>query len=207
MNAFNRLVMLVIAILLVAAPALILLAVLGVIPSQAASAAASPLSTVPGAIPGAGGGASAVVVAASIVIGIVALFLIFRELRPGPRAAKHVSLQNNPGRQTRLSASAVKSLAGGAATEAGAYSPSVSLSSKKGAYVVDCRVEAAPEADLGALAEGVRDNIERILGEQSVPHRGVEVTINQHVSAEQTQPARTDSEQKGGSGLLSRVRS
>lgn len=207
MNAFNRLVMLVIAILLVAAPALILLAFVGVIPSQAASAAVSPLSTVPGAISGAGGGASAIVVAASILVGIVVLFLIFRELTPGPRAAKHVFIQNGSGRQTRLSASAVKSLAAGAAREAGAYSPSVSLSSKKGAYVLDCRVKAATEADLGALAESVRDNIWRVLGEQSVPHRGVQVTINQHVGAEQTQPARTDSERKGGSGLLSRVKS
>lgn len=207
MNAFNRLVMLVIAILLVAAPALILLVVLGVIPSQTASAAASPLSAVPGAISGAGGGASAIVVAASIVIALVALFLIFRELTPGPRAAKHVSIQNQSGRQTRLSASAVKSLAAGAARESGAYSPSVSLSSKKGAYVVDCRMKAAPDADLGALAESVRGNIERVLGEQSVAHRGVQVTINQHVSAEQTQPARTDSDRKGGSGLLSRARS
>lgn len=206
MNAFNRIVMLVIALLLVAVPALLLLAVLGVIPSQTASAVVSPLSAVPGAISGAGGGASAIVVAASLLVGLVVIFLIFRELTPGPGAAKHVYIQNRSRMETRLSASATKSLVSGAAREAGASSPAVSLSSKKGAYVVDCKVQAPPDADLSALAESVRQNVERVLGEQSVPYRRVEVTIEQHASQAQTRPPRTDSAQGGGSGLMSRMK-
>jgi hypothetical protein len=76
-----------------------------------------------------------------------------------------------------LTAKAVKSLSEGAAREAGAVSPSVSLASEGKPYNVYCDVRAPEDSNYTQLATQVRENIRDALGRQKVPFKDVEVTV------------------------------
>lgn len=183
MNAFNRLVMLVIALLLLVVPLLLLLVGFGLVSStlantytgyQSAASAIGGLS-----LSGLSNTASIIAGVTSALVALLALVLILRELTPGRRrSVKQLFLNQEAGRETRITSKAVKSLAAGAARGAGALSPNVSLSSQKRFYKVGCRITAPETSNYTELAERTRDSIRQALDDQGVPVREVEVTVN-----------------------------
>jgi hypothetical protein len=102
---------------------------------------------------------------------------LLRELTFGRRVARNTTIDDNPGKETRITASAVKALAEGAAREAGALSPSASLSSDERSYQVSCRIQAPPSGNYSEVASRTRENIRRVLEDQGVPLEDVEVTV------------------------------
>lgn len=193
MNAFNRLVMLIIALLLLVVPVLLLLVGFGVISSQLANAytgyqsAASAIGNFSLSSLSNTGRIIAGVVSA--LVALIALILIFRELTPGRRPAKQAVLNEEAGRETRITAKGVGSLAAGAAREAGGISPRVSLSSRKRAYKVSCRITAPESSNYTETAERARDKIRQVLDDQGVPVREVEVTVEGTAPSETQQNA------------------
>lgn len=181
MNAFNRLVMLIIALLLLVVPVALLLVGLGVIPAQLANTYTGYQSAA-----GSLGGFSVsslsntgrvIAGVASALVALIALILIFRELTPRRRPAKQALLNREAGRETRITAKGISSLASGAAREAGSISPKVSLYSRKAAYKIDCKITAPESSNYTSVAERARDKIGQVLDEQGVPVREVEVTV------------------------------
>ena len=179
MNAFNRIVMLIIALLLVAIPVLLLLICFGVIPADVVNQYTGYRSAV-----GALGGLSAPATAARVVIALVgallalvALLLLLRELTFGRRVARNTTMDETPGKETRITAGAVKALAEGAAREAGADSPSASLASDDRSYLVSCTIRIPPSGNYTEVASRTRENIQRVLQDQGVPLEDVEVTV------------------------------
>lgn len=181
MNAFNRLVMLFIALLLLVVPVLLLLVGFGVIPAQLANtytgyqSAASAIGSF--SLSGLSNTGRIIAGIVSALVALVALILIFRELSPGRRTAKQAFLSQESGKETRITGKAVRSLAAGAAREAGAISPNVSLSSRKAAYKVGCKITAPETSNYAELAERARDKVRQALDDQGVPVREVEVTV------------------------------
>ena len=181
MNAFNRTVMLIIALLLVAIPVLILLIAFGVIPADVAARYTGYRSAV-GALGGLSASAVTTGVRATIAVvgallALVALLLLLRELTFGRRVARSTTIDDTPGKETRITASAVKALAEGAAREAGARSPSASLASDERSYQVSCRIQAPPSGNYTEVASHTRENIRRVLEDQGIPLEDVEVTV------------------------------
>jgi hypothetical protein len=86
-------------------------------------------------------------------------------------------MEDTPGRETVITASAVKALTEGAAREAGAESPSASLTSEDRSYRVSCNIQAPPSGNYTELATRTRENIWRVLGDQDVPITDVQVTV------------------------------
>ena len=179
MNAFNRIVMLIIALLLVAIPVLLLLICFGVIPADVVNQYTGYKSAV-----GALGNLSAPATAARVVIALVgallalvALLLLLRELTFGRRVARNTTMDETPGKETRITAGAVKALAEGAAREAGAESPSASLASDDRSYLVSCTIRIPPSGNYTEVASGTRENIRKVLEDQGVPLEDVEVTV------------------------------
>jgi hypothetical protein len=181
-NALNRLAMLLLAVLLVAVPVLVLLVASGVIPPGLADRYTH-YADAAGALGGlsasalAKGGARLAVGAAGVALALVALLLLLRELTFGRRVARSAVLEDEPGRETRIRSGAAKTLAAGAAREAGASSPSVSLATKKGSYEVFCDVKVPDEANATGLATGVRQGVFAAFERHGVPVRAVEVTV------------------------------
>ena len=181
MNAFNRLILLVVALLLIAIPVLLLLTAFGVIPAgvvaqytgyDAALSAISGLSssvftTV----------VRAIIAVVGALVALIALLLLLRELTFGRRIARSTVMDDTPGMETEITAGAVKALADGAAREAGAQSPSTSLSSDKGAYTVSSRIKVPDSGNLTEVATRTRENVRRVLDDQGVPVKDVEVTV------------------------------
>ena len=187
MNAFNRIVMLIIALLMVVIPLLLLLVALGVIAPgllDQYTGYRSGLQALGGLSASAfGATARAIIGIAGLILALVALLLLLRELTFGRRVARRTVMDDTPGRETAITASAVKALSEGAAREAGAESPSVTLSSEarsSGArqpYSVACDVRVPPSGNYTELATRTKDNIRRTLEDQGVPVDGVEVTV------------------------------
>lgn len=181
MNAFNRLVMLIIALLLIVVPVLVLLVGFGVISSQLANTytgyqnAASQIGSF--SLSGLSNNARIIAGVVSILVALIALILIFREFTPKRRPAKQILLNEEAGKETRITAKSVSSLVAGAAREAGALSPKVSLASKRRDYRVGCKVTAPESSNYTGVAERARDKIRQVLEDQGVPVRGVEVTV------------------------------
>jgi hypothetical protein len=181
MNAFNRIVMLIIAVLLLAIPVLVLLIAFGAISADLVNQytgyrgavgalgdlSASALST----------GARTIIALSGGLLALIALLLLLRELTFGRRVARNTTIDDNPGKETRITASAVKALAEGAAREAGALSPSASLSSDERSYQVSCRIQAPPSGNYTEVASRTRENIRRVLEDQGVLLEDVEVTV------------------------------
>ncbi|HZF59627.1 MAG TPA: hypothetical protein VEZ19_14290, partial [Rubrobacter sp.] len=114
MNAFNRIVMLIIALLLLVVPLLLLLVAFGVIApelvnqytgyrsgiSALGNLSASAFST----------GARIVIAVIGALLALVALLLLLRELTLGRRVARSTVMDDTPGRETVITAGAVKTL-------------------------------------------------------------------------------------------------
>ncbi len=86
-------------------------------------------------------------------------------------------IEDEPGRETAITSGAVKQLAEAAAREAGATSPSCSLATDKSRYDVACDIRVPGSENFTELATRARDNIQRVLEEQQVPVKDIEVTV------------------------------
>lgn len=181
MNAFNRLVMLIIALLLIAVPVLLLLVAFGVISASVIDAYTGYRSGLEAlgnlSISDFTNPVRIVLAVVGVLVALIALLLLLRELTFGRRVARSTVMDDTPGKETVITASAVKALAEGAAREAGAESPSASLTSKDRDYLVSVGIRVPPSGNYTELATRTRENIRRVLGEQGVPVRDVEVTV------------------------------
>lgn len=182
MNAFNRLIMIVIALLLVAVPVLLLLIGFGVIPADQVNAYTgyrAALDSLGGLVSNfsLGQGGRALLAAIAAVVTLIALFLLMRELTFGRPFARRAVVEREPGKETALTAQAIKSLAEGAAREAGATSPSCNLASERGRYEVSCDVQVPRYRNFTETASRARENIRGTLEAQQVPVKDVEVTV------------------------------
>ena len=179
MNAFNRLIMLIIALLLLAVPVLVLLVGFGVLASGAVSTYTQNAASAIGSFTLSGLPNTARIIAGVVfaLVALLALILILREITANRRPAKAQTMNEEAGKETRISPKAVRSLTAGAAREAGADSPNVSLSSGKKGYKVGCKITAAGSSNYTELAENCQQRIQQTLENQSVPVRTVEVTV------------------------------
>jgi amino acid permease len=181
MNAFNRLVMIVIALLLIAVPVLLLLVCFGVLSAEVIDAYTNYESAIEAlgnlSLSDITPGVRLVIAIVGLLVALICLLLLLRELTFGRRVARSTVMDDTPGKETVITASAVKALTEGAAREAGAESPSASLTSKDGSYLVSCRIRVPPSGNYTELAMSTRENIRRVLEEQGVPIEDVEVTV------------------------------
>ena len=183
MNALNRLILLIVALLLVAVPVLLLLMNWGIIQADVVDQYTRYRS----AVQALGGfQASALTTVARVVIAVVgalvaliALLLLLRELTLGRRVSRSTVMEDTPGRETIITANAVKTLAESAAREVGAESPSASLASDGNSYFVFTGIQVPASDNYTDLAARVRGNIQRVLGDQGVPLKDVEVTVRE----------------------------
>ena len=180
MNAFNRLILLIVAVLLIAVPVVLLLIALAIIPASILQATG--LTAALSAIGGLSGSVFTTAVRAIIAIvgalvALVALLLLLRELTFGSRVARSSVMDDTPGNETVITAGAVKTLADGAAREAGAREPSTSLSSDDGAYTVYSRIKVPEAGNFTEVATRTRENVRRVLDGQGVRVKDVEVTV------------------------------
>ena len=181
MNAFNRLILLIVALLLLAVPVLLLVTNFGVIQADVIDQytgysgvvqalgdfSASDLTT----------GARVVVAVVGALVALIALLLLLRELTLGRRVSRSTVMDDTPGKETVITANAVKTLVESAAREVGAESPSTSLASEDDSYVVFTEIEVPSSDNYTELAARTRENIRRVLGDQGVPVKDVEVTV------------------------------
>ena len=182
MNAFNRLILLILSLLLLAVPVLLLLINWGVVPADVinqytgyrdgvhalANASVSNVTT---------GGRTAIAIVGALVA-LIALILLLRELGTlGRRVSRSTVMDATPGKETVITANAVKTLAESAAREVGAQEPSVSLTSEKESYVVSTGIHVPHADNYTEMAARARENIRKVLGEQGVPVKDVEVTV------------------------------
>jgi uncharacterized protein (DUF58 family) len=179
MNAFNRIVMLIIAVLLVAIPVLVLLIAFGVVPADVVNQYTGYRGAVGalGDLSAVGTGARTIIALAGALLALIALLLLLREFTFGRRVARNTTIDDTPGNEIRITASAVKALAEGAAREAGAQSPSATLTSDERSYQVSCQIQAPPSGNYTEVASRTRENIRRVLEDQGVPLEDVEVTV------------------------------
>lgn len=186
MNAFNRLVMLIVALLLVAVPVLLLLIGFEVLTADQISSYYRP------ALDSLGGvvqdfdfarGTRVIIAVVGILVALVAGYLLLRELAFGRQVESKALVEDAPGKETAVTAQAVRSLAEGAAREAGAASPTCRLASRRGRYEVSCDIQVPGSRNFTETATRVRENVNKVLGEQRVPVRDVEVTVRGTVSS------------------------
>ena len=182
MDAFNRLVMLIIALLLIAVPVVLLLIGFGVISADLVNAYTgyrSGLDALGGAIRNFdfGQGVRAAIAGVGLLVARVAGYLLLRELTFGRPPARRAVVERELGRETVLTPQAIRHLAEGAAREAGAASPRCYLASERGRYEVSCRIRVPRTRNFTETATRARDNIRRVLEEQRVPVKDVEVTV------------------------------
>ena len=180
MNAFNRLILLIVALLLIAVPVLLLLIAFGVL--SAGILQYTGLNAALQAISNLSSSAFTTVVRAIIavvgaLVALIALLLLLRELTFGRRMTRSTVMDDTPGRETVITSGAVKTLVDGAAREAGAQSPSTSLSSDRGAYNVSSRIKVPDSGNFTEVATRTRENVRRVLDDQGVPVKDVEVTV------------------------------
>ena len=110
------------------------------------------------------------------LVALIALLLLLRELTFGRRISRSTVMDDTPGRETVITANAVKTLAESAAREVGAESPSVSLASEDDSYAVFTGIQVPSSDNHTELAARARENIRSVLGDQGVPVKDVEVT-------------------------------
>ena len=181
MNAFNRIVMLIIALLLIAIPVLLLLIAFGVLSAEVIDAYTSYQSGLEAlgnlSISDFTTSVRVVIAIVGLLVALIVLLLLLRELTFGRRVARSTVMDDTPGKETAITASAVKTLIEGAVRETGAESPSVSLTSEDRSYLVSCSIRVPPSGNYTELATRTRENIRRVLEEQGVPIEDVEVTV------------------------------
>ena len=182
MNAFNRLILLILALLLLAVPVVLLLITYKVIPAGVVDqytgyrAAVEALGNV--SVSSLSTGARTVIAIVGALVALIALVLLLRELGTlGRRVSRSTVMDATPGSETVITANAVKTLAESAAREVGAESPSVSLTSDRERYVVSTGIQVSHSDNYTELAARARENIRRVLGDQGVPVKDVEVTV------------------------------
>jgi amino acid permease len=180
-NAFNRIVLLILALLLLVVPVLLLLVFFGLIPADVINQ----YTGYRGAVQALGGfsasslttGGRTVIAVIGALVALIALLLLLRELTFGRRVSRSTVMDDTPGRETVITANAVKTLAESAAREVGAESPSVSLASDGNSYVVFTGIQVPSSDNYTELAARARENIRSVLGDQGVPVKDVEVTV------------------------------
>jgi hypothetical protein len=181
MNAFNRLILLIVALLLIAVPVVLLLAAFGIVTPELLAR----YTGYDAALQAIGGLSSAaltttvrtIIAVAGALVALIALLLLLRELTFGRRTARSTTMDDTPGRETVITAGAVRALAEAAAREAGAKEPSTSLSSEKDAYIVYSRIKVPESGNFTEVATRTRESIRRALDGQGVPVRDIEVTV------------------------------
>ncbi|ACZ43513.1 hypothetical protein Tter_2625 [Thermobaculum terrenum ATCC BAA-798] len=182
MNAFNRVVILLLALLVGAASLLLLLVNFGVIsPSdlnyytgyRSAVDAFSRLSP-----QGVSPASRAIIAIVALVVAVIGLALLLRELSV-VRNPREVVVDDTPGRELRISSGAVAKLAGQAARAAGASSPRVSLRWHRGAFEVRCDVACPMGIKLADYGEGIKTRVTQELQLQRVPVRRVLVVLSE----------------------------
>ncbi len=181
MNVFNRLILLILALLLLAVPVVLLLTAFAVIPADLINQ----YTGYRGAVQALGDfsastltrGARVVIAVVGALVALIALLLVLRELTFGRRVSRSTVMDDTPGRETVITANAVKTLAESAAREAGAESPSASLASDDDSYIVFTGIQVPSSDNYTELAARARENIRRVLGDQGVPVKDVEVTV------------------------------
>jgi hypothetical protein len=181
-NALNRLILLIVALLLVAVPVLLLLMNWGFIQPDVVDQ----YTGYRGAVQALGDFQASTLTTARVMIAVVgallaliALLLLLRELTLGRRVSRSTVMDDTPGRETIITANAVKTLAESAAREVGAESPSASLASDGDSYVVFTGIQVPSSDNYTDLAARARGNIQRVLGDQGVPLKDVEVTVRE----------------------------
>ncbi|AHY45552.1 Hypothetical Protein RradSPS_0269 [Rubrobacter radiotolerans] len=182
MNGFNRFVLLVVALLLIAVPVLLLLINFGVIPADTVNQYTgyrAGLASLEGItnLNLTSTLARVITVIVGALVALIALLLLLRELTFGKVLVRNAVVDDRPGAETRLTAKAISALSDGAAREAGARDPSTSLSTKGDAYEVDCRIKVPESGNYTEIASRARANIKRVLESQSLKVRDVEVTV------------------------------
>jgi hypothetical protein len=181
MNAFNRIVMVIIALLLIAVPVGLLLVAFGVLSAEVIDAYTGYRSGLDAlgdlSISDFTGSVRLVLALVGLLIALLSLLLLLRELTFGRRVARSTVMDDTPGKETLITASAVRALTEGAAREEGAESPSASLTSDDRSYLVSCTIQVPPSGNYTDLATRTRENIRRVLGDQGVPVKDVEVTV------------------------------
>jgi hypothetical protein len=178
--------MILISLLLIAVPVLLLLVAFGIISSQVVEQYTGYSAAVDflGGLSVANIGPQARIIAAivGVLVTLVALLLLLRELTFGRVVARNTVVDDSPGAETLITASAVKALSEGAAREVGATSPSVSLAQGRPAYEVYCGIGVPASSNYTELAARVRENIRKALESQNVPVKDVEVTVRKVAS-------------------------
>jgi hypothetical protein len=181
-NALNRLIMVIIALLLIAVPVFLLLVGFAVLSDdlinmyigyrRALDFLGRLLS------------ASDFDIRTHIVVGIigalialVSILLLLREIPLGRRVARRALIEDVPGWETAITSGAVRQLVESAAREVGAASPTCYLASEKDGYDVECNIQVPRPQNLTELATRTRNNIQKVLEEQQVPVKDVEVTV------------------------------
>ena len=182
MNALNRLIMLIIALLLIAVPVLLLLVGFGVLSGDQINMYTGyrrALDSLGILLSASDFGIRTHVVVGLIgaLVALVALLLLLREIPLGRRVARRALIEDVPGRETAITSSAVRQLAESAAREVGATSPICYLASKKRSYDIACNIQAPRSQNFAELATRARNNIRQVLEEQQVPLKDVEVTV------------------------------
>ncbi len=182
MNGFNRLIMLILALLLIAVPVFLLLIGLGVLSADQINAYTNYRGGLDalGRISVSDFEDLTVRVIVGIVVALLTLlagYLLLRELTFGRRLSRRALLEEEPGRETAITATAVRHLAEGAARETGAASPTCRLASDKNRYEVGCDIRVPGSGNFTEIGANSRANIRRVLEEQRVPLKDVEVTV------------------------------
>lgn len=182
MNAFNRLVMMVIALILIGVPVFLLLVGYRILPEEQVDAFVGGCRYVLNALGGLS--VSSIDPRAQLIAGIigvlvslVSLLLLLRELTFGRPVARKAFVDDTPGRETAVTTQAVRRLAEGAAREVGAVSPTCYLDSEKNRYNVSCNIWVRRSQGFGELATRSHQNIRRVLEEQQVPIADIEVMV------------------------------
>ena len=112
------------------------------------------------------------------LVALIALLLLLRELTLGRRVSRSTVMDATPGRETVITANAVKTLAESAAREVGAESPSVSLDLRKG-LLRRVHGDTGPPrpTTTPSWRRAPGRTSRRVLGDQGVPVKDVEVTV------------------------------
>lgn len=181
MNFFNRLVMLIIALLMLVIPTVMLLVAFGIIPTDLINQ----YTNYQGGLQALGNlqmsdftqQVRTIIAIVSGLVILIALILLLRELTFGKRLASDVIVEGTPGQETVIKTGAISSLVEGAARKAGAEPSKVSLSSKGNAYNVHCKIQVPESGNFTETAARTRENIQNALDRYNVAHREIEVTV------------------------------
>lgn len=184
MNFFNRLVMLIIALLMLVIPTLMLLVAFDHVTGLSADLV-DQYTNYQSGIQALGNLQASdftqqvrtIIVIVSILVALVALVLLLRELTFGKRLARDVIVEGTPGQETIIKTGAISSLVEGAARRAGARPSKISLSSRGNAYSVHCKIQVPESGNFSEIASKTKENIRNALDRYSVAHREIEVTV------------------------------